>query len=167
MKRSTQRGFSLIELMATVGILALLASIAVPAFSHLTLRAKLSERSMMIKELEHSVMQYQAEYESFPDDFGGGNSQLWGDFNPPFPVEPTKREFLQNQPGWSALVFRPAGQVYHSYYMFGWQSGNDAWFIVYAYGDLDNDGVLGYKYRYWRRSLGNWRLWGEWDTMTI
>src|SRR5207302_6409570 len=39
----TQRGFTLIELMVVVAIIAILAAVAVPAYQHYTVRAKLSE----------------------------------------------------------------------------------------------------------------------------
>lgn len=53
-----QSGFSLIELMVTVGILAIVASIAVPAYTNYVKRSKLSEAFNQLSAWAMSEEQY-------------------------------------------------------------------------------------------------------------
>ncbi len=65
MQRTSQRGFTLIELMIVVAIIGILASIAVPAYSRMTCRAKQSEAKSVLKAVVVAEESYRGEYDIY------------------------------------------------------------------------------------------------------
>jgi type IV pilus assembly protein PilA len=73
MKRSMQKGFTLIELMIVVAIIGILAAVALPAYQDYTKRAKLSEVILAASGCRTSITEvYQSATASLP---GAGS---WG-----------------------------------------------------------------------------------------
>jgi type IV pilus assembly protein PilA len=164
-KRVKRAGFSIIELMTVMAIVGLLASIAVPTYTHVKNKSKTAERDTMVRSIEISVIEYLARKDQFPN-IAGNTSFLFGDWNPAWPPVTTKRPFDPNLGNWSVLTFRPSGPVAFSYQVFGFQSPTSSYFYVYAVSDVDGDGDYGWRFRQWTLASGGWDIsadqaWGD------
>ena len=66
MKRSMQKGFTLIELMIVVAIIGILAAVALPAYQDYTVRAKVSEVILAASSAKTSVAEAATTYSEMP-----------------------------------------------------------------------------------------------------
>lgn len=66
MKRTMQKGFTLIELMIVVAIIGILAAVALPAYQDYTTRAKVSEVVLAASSARSSLAEAYATNETFP-----------------------------------------------------------------------------------------------------
>ena len=66
MKRTLQKGFTLIELMIVVAIVGILAAIALPAYQDYTVRARVSELAGALAACKTSVAEYVASKLEWP-----------------------------------------------------------------------------------------------------
>jgi len=58
MKKTNQKGFTLIELMIVIAIVGILAAVALPAYQDYTIRAKISEPLALLGEGKTSMSEY-------------------------------------------------------------------------------------------------------------
>ena len=68
MKKSMQKGFTLIELMIVIAIVGILAAVALPAYQDYTIRAKMSEPLALLGEGKTNVTEFFIANGSFPAD---------------------------------------------------------------------------------------------------
>ena len=74
MKKTMQRGFTLIELMIVVAIIGILAAIAIPNFTRFQAKSKQSEAKTNLKAIFTSAKSYFAEHDTYVP--AGGANQL-------------------------------------------------------------------------------------------
>ena len=65
-----QRGFTLIELMIVVAIIAILAAIAIPAYQNYLIRAEVSEGMSLATAAKEAVWEYTTDKGQYPKDNG-------------------------------------------------------------------------------------------------
>jgi prepilin-type N-terminal cleavage/methylation domain-containing protein len=117
-KRITQSvsGFTLVELLAVIAIIGLLASLALPAISRIRERARIGAAKAQLAHIETALSQYYTEWDTFPP---MGNDKVGGGY---FPSEDVGRDG-------DGLV--------------AWDADNGRWSINTAYTGPDRDGTEG------------------------
>lgn len=161
------RGFTLIEVMVTAGIVAILASVAIPNFQRLLLRAKVSERTSTMLRIKKAVQDYYLRNGVAAP--GGGT--LDSGWNPPWPPTPIRRPMLTTLPTWNTYFTAPSsgsslpveieGAVYYSYRFVVQDTPSMGTITVYAAGDLDGDAVVSQKQLVFTRMSGMYQLTSE------
>jgi type IV pilus assembly protein PilA len=75
MKRSLQKGFTLIELMIVVAIIGILAAVALPAYQDYTVRAKVSEVILAASSAKTNLAEYAQVNGQMPSDTSSVDTQ--------------------------------------------------------------------------------------------
>jgi len=135
MKR--QGGFSLVELMIVVAIMAILAAIAIPSFMRFSMRAKTAEATSNLAAIRTAEESYRAENDTYAtctaspavmSGAGASTPRAWNDTG----AAPNN---------FTTIGFSPDGNVRYSYRVIpGTVSGQiSVSFCAIAEGDLDED----------------------------
>ncbi len=67
-----EKGFTLIEILVSISIMALVLIIAIPNFVSARARARDSKNKQEARELKSAVRMYYNDYQTYPDDDAGG-----------------------------------------------------------------------------------------------
>jgi len=133
--RRAMAGFTLIELMIVVAIVSLLASIAVPTYTNMRLRAKRSELPVNLDSIRSAEKAYEAEWDAF-------TSCAAAPATIPTKAPVDFGRFPGDQSDWDLLGWMPDGKIRGQYSVAAQHASNIASldFSAVARSDLDGDG---------------------------
>jgi len=133
---SQSLGFTLIELMITVAIVGLLASIAIPAYNHFLLRSKRAELPTNTDAIRTIESAYRHEWGEFTSCVIQPTA-VPGRVQVAFPATDI------TDMDWNLLGWVPDGKVYGQYEVVAdVQLESEPHFTVNGYTDIDGDGNL-------------------------
>jgi len=136
-------GFTLMELMVVVGIVGILAAVAVPSFQTYQWKARRSEAYANLGALARTQQTYYAQFDAYA---------LVGPAEPGFTLGDTPSEIARDSTpvsvAFGAVGFEPEGNVRYDYDSNTGPSGSNGCncvecFTSTAYGDVDGDGGAG------------------------
>ena len=112
LKRSKEKGFTLIELMIAIAIIGILATIAMPMYKNYTYKAKESEAKVNLGSMFGLVNAFQAEYDGFPLIPGAGHP-----FGTSGVTDGQRRAWSEGSQAakFSVIGYEPSAPTYYDY----------------------------------------------------
>lgn len=140
LKRNALFGFTLLELMAVVTIIGILAAVAVPSLLKYLKKSKSVEATSNLRKIyDGEISYYQSEYTLSS---GVLASKQFVGYSPlPVSVGINKQSADFTGNGWDAIKFIPDGPVLYSYSVDESGVNESAMFTARAEGDVDGDGT--------------------------
>ncbi len=133
-RKTMKKGFSLVELMILVAIMAILTAIAIPSYLNFQITSKESGMKSNMKALQTKMTQ-QAEL---------ATEQEWQELDfPPTPekIPGTKPVAWPGGASWDKIEFKPDKVRYQYEIDVQGSGGSERDFTIYARGDVDGDGI--------------------------
>lgn len=148
MKKLTNKGFTLIELMIVVVIIGILAAVAIPQFLRYQLKSKTSEAPRNIGAIRTNEEAFAARWNNYayaakrPAAGGLANKAAWGS--------------TALNDGFETVGFQPAGAVYYAYSVASGTPATASGVISSGNTTIDNTGAVASGAPY---SLGSPDIW--------
>ncbi len=127
-----EEGFTLVELMIALAIIAILAAVAIPEFLDMQLRSRRTEAWLNVKGIAVAELAYYELYDSLVD----------CDTSPSTPLDRTAHPFDESAVGWLDLGWVPDGLVRCHYGTQIFTNSNGQWVRVTSTCDMDNDNLI-------------------------
>lgn len=122
--RPSRLGFTLLELMVVVSIIAILAALLVPAFSRMKIRSKTLQCASQMRQISTYLNLYigdnNGEFPDFRQTGGGGGIKVWRDYLFPYGEKP-----IANRPETYGIWYCPEKKL---------AKGSGWWTCVASYG---------------------------------
>lgn len=144
--RRRRGGFSLLELMTVVAIIALLATAAIPVFGRYIRRSKATEAVMSLRRIYNGAVSYfsadhsDADGEILPHTFPLSTAPM-PDLSSLGPT-PIITDTWDGHPTWDALGFSVSDPHFYAYQYDSSGEDRGAAFTASAFGDLDGDQIF-------------------------
>ena len=158
-RAATRRGFTLIEIMMSVAIVGLLASLAIPNFMQYQLRVKSAEARTLAGNIITTQTSFASEFENYANITIGAPGQVPSVEKRPWSSPPCPDACSRTQPlacdSFNCIGFEPPAKVFYQYFSPALPPapGRPAEFAVGVIGDLDGDSVVG-SFSYQSSNIG-------------